>query len=493
MNALAYAISWLLPAATGAAVYLAFSPGRVAGRACTAFGYGTPLGLLLAGLCASLTSRNEIDTAWLRASPLLLLIAIVAAVVAWRRGFRWRAIAANETDAGTRAPVAPRWQRWFLGVLMASLVARTVVILREVWLRPIYPWDAWSAWAVKAKTWVLSGHYVSFVSLRDWIAQSPSANLRTGVAWNYPDALAWIDVWFASAAGGWIEPMINFAWPGAWLALLLAHFGQWRALGMMRERALFFVYILGSLPLLAVHAAIAGYADLWVALFLSLAVLAWTRWLQRREAAQLLLAVACALVMPWVKAEGAIWCAALLCGMAFGALPTRWRWRVAVAALSIGVLLIAGGLRWLLGALGFIDASGAIVDSRAGKFALLFNPSLHPVAVAGVLRSMFTLPNWNLLWWLLPAIVIWRRRELVSHDWLALPALLMLVCIGALMFLFLGTAAAEWAQSFTAINRLVLQLTPAMCSLLALLMRDAALPARAIDTAREPAAHSDPA
>jgi hypothetical protein len=61
------------------------------------------------------------------------------------------------------------------------------------------------------------------------------------------------------------------------------------------------------------------------------------------------------------------------------------------------------------------------------------------------------------------------------------------------MFLFLATAAAEWAQSFTAFNRLMLQLTPALCSLLALLLRDAFFAAKPSDTAREPAARSDPA
>ena len=42
------------------------------------------------------------------------------------------------------------------------------------------------------------------------------------MAWNYPELLAWIEVWFASAAGGWNEPLVDLAWCGA-LAAFVAH------------------------------------------------------------------------------------------------------------------------------------------------------------------------------------------------------------------------------------------------------------------------------
>ena len=71
--------------------------------------------------------------------------------------------------------------------------------------------------------------------------------------------------------------------------------------------ALALVYALVSLPLIDAHVALAGYADLWVALTLGLATLAWTRWLIRREPSQLALALGLALCLPAIKLEGTVW------------------------------------------------------------------------------------------------------------------------------------------------------------------------------------------
>ena len=48
----------------------------------------------------------------------------------------------------------------------------------EALLRPVFPWDAWSAWAVKPKTWMLIGHAEPYVSMLQWLAD-PTAAVRT--------------------------------------------------------------------------------------------------------------------------------------------------------------------------------------------------------------------------------------------------------------------------------------------------------------------------
>ncbi|GAF67267.1 unnamed protein product, partial [marine sediment metagenome] len=272
---LAYILAWLLPLSTGIVVYMAASPQRVRGWKSTCAGYGFLFGMLLVAAFASIAARDAVAQAWMNASWCLLPVFVIAAAIAWRR----RAGASSPSESSR---VLSNWQCAGLAAMLASLAVRGAIIAREVWLRPLYPWDAWSAWAVKPKTWFLLDHYVPFVSMPDWLS-SAQGDLYTEVAWHYPNALAWIELWFASAAGGWIEPLINLPWLGLWIALLLGHYGQWRALGMDRVRALIFVYALGSLPLLSVHVALAGYADLWVATGFGFGVLAWMRWLQRRE------------------------------------------------------------------------------------------------------------------------------------------------------------------------------------------------------------------
>jgi len=489
-------VAWVVPLLAGIGAYLAAFDVPSPGRRSIAVGYGTLFGLMLSALAASLLARDDTQHAWSAGMPWLLALAIaMATIVARRRRLataRTEVVAENppaSTAAGMRRS---RWQSALLIALLASLGLRALVLAREIALRPLYPWDAWAAWAVKPKTWVLLGHYVPFGSIRDWLAQPPS-ELRTFSAFVYPDALAWLDVWFASAAGGWVEPLVNMPWLAVWLAILVAHFGQWRALGLGHARALLAVYALGSLPLLSVHAALAGYADLWIAAFFGLAFLAWVRWLHGRERPQLILAVVCAAMLPFIKLEGWVWCAALLLAIGFGALSPRWRLRGFVLALLATAVLFLGGLRFLFSLLGWTGADGGVLVENAGPFALLLQLSWHGDALTGVANALFALPSWNLFWWIVPLVVVWRWRELVTREWLRLPALLLLGCFSALMFLFLATAAADWAQSFTAINRLVLQLAPAVCSLLALLVRDAALPARANDATRELAASNDPA
>lgn len=482
-------LAWLLLLFAGSAVFLAASPARPPGWRAAAAGYGIAIGLLLVSVITAIFARHDTAHAWLRAAPLLLVVGVCAVLVYRRRLTRLAASGRPETRDGNAADMA-RWKHILLGVLFASLGLRAVVALREIWLRPLYPWDAWSAWAVKAKAWFLLGHHVKFVSLHDWLVQS-GHEAYTSVAWMYPTTLAWVDIWFASAAGGWIEPLVNLPWLALWIAILLAHYGQWRALGMPRDRAMLFVYVLGSLPLLLVHAALAGYADLWIAAVFGLALLAWLRWLQSRERGQLALAIALACVLPCLKLEGWIWASCLLGTIAFAGLRARWRWVVLAAVAALLAVLLGGGLRWLSIHLGWLDAAGNIVNARAGAFVLLLNLQWRGVAARDIANTLFALPNWHFLWWLAPAVLAWRWRELRAHDWLWLPAFVLLQCFAALAFLFLATDAAQWAQSFTAINRLILQLTPAVVTLVGLALRDVQLPATASGTTPAPAARND--
>ena len=492
----AYVLAWVLPLVVGVAIYAAFFESTARARRSTAVGYGALFGFLLAAAVTSIVSRSDTAHAWRTAAPWLVAAAVIAIARWWlrRRGsVTGHSISAEGAEGTQGEGVRTRWQWWLMGALLATLVARALIIVREIWLRPLYPWDAWSAWAIEPKTWMLLGHYVPFGSIHDWAAAPATLDMRTFSAWFYPDALPWLDVWFASAAGGWIEPLVNMPWVGAWIGLLFGHYGQWRTLGLSRWRALLAVYVLASLPLLTVHAAVAGYADLWVAALFGFALLAWMRWLQGRDRRQLALALVCATALPFIKLEGWVWAAALLLSMGFGALSPRWRLRGLAATVVAIAILFAGGTHALFVTIGWVDANGEVLLERAGPFALLTTFSWHGDALMGAVNAFFALPNWHLFWWILPFVVIWRWRELVAREWLRLPALLLLACFGALMFLFLATAAADWAQSFTAINRLVLQLTPAVCSLAALLLRDAMLPATANDTDRQPAARSDPA
>ncbi len=464
----AYLCAWLVAIACGVVPMLGLTVAMRGGRTATVCGYGMVLGMLLTAAATALTSRADTAQAWIYAAPWLVALAAAAGAAAYwlqRRAPRARPAAGDDEGSGY-------WPRVAAIVALASLIWRGSILASEVLLRPTFPWDAWDAWAVKSKTWYLLGHYATFVSPAEWLART-DADLYSGPAWAYPSAVGWLQVWFASAAGDWIEPLVNLPWFALWVGLLLGHYGQWRALGLDRTRALVFVYVLGSLPLLATHVALAGYADLWVATIFGFGVLSWLRWQEQRDRAQLLLALICAAVLPLLKLEGMVWCLTLLSTIGFGVVPPRWRWRSAVIATA--VLLIAaviGQSHVLFAAIGWVRSGTRVVDIPViGSQSLAW----HGAAAVGIARGLFVQSNWHLLWWLVVPVVVWRWRALRASESMALCALLLLGCLGLLVFLFVLTDAAAWAESYTAVNRLVMHITPAVVTLLALLTREPAV------------------
>lgn len=482
---MAYLLAWLVAIASGMLPVFGLSASMRAGRTATVCGYGIVFGMLLAAAATALTARADTARAWIHAAPWLSAFAVAVSAAAYWTQRRAARAPPPDTDDGSGY-----WPRLAAIVALASLIWRGSILASEVLLRPTFPWDAWDAWAVKSKTWYLLGHYAAFVSPAEWLART-DADLYTGPAWAYPSALGWLQVWFASAAGDWIEPLVNLPWVALWVGLLLGHYGQWRALGLDRTRALIFVYVLGSLPLLATHVALAGYADLWIATIFGFGVLAWLRWQEQRDGAQLVLAVICAAILPLLKLEGIVWCLTLLAAIGFGALPPRWRWRSAwIAAAVLVTAAVIGQSHVLFAAIGWVRSGSRVVDIPVvGSLSLAW----HGSAAVGIARSLFVQSNWNLLWWLVVPIVAWRWRVLRANDALGLCALLVLGCFGLLVFLFVFTDAAEWAESYTAVNRLIMHITPAVVTLLALLMRQPRAVAGSTDTVAARGRLPDPA
>jgi hypothetical protein len=457
----AFAFAWLLCFASGAAVWLALSPRRVPGWRSAALGHGLLLGMLLATAATALVARADTTRALAQTCPWLFATTLLAAFVAWYR----------TPGAVYKQENAAKWKSSsvLLGLACVSLLWRGWIALREILLRPTYPWDAWDAWSVKSKTWVLLGHYAPFVPISDWL-RHPAQELYTSIAWGYPPTLAWMQVWFASAVGGWIEPLVNLPWFALWLGLLLGHYGQWRALGFTRTQALAGTYALGSLPLLDVHVALAGYADLWVAAVLGFGVLAWLRWMRFRDRAQFALAIGCCALLPMLKLEGAVWLLLFAAMMTYGLLPRLWRRRAFMTlTLLFALLALARGFKLPVPGLGWVSISrDALTVPVIGHLTVAW----HPAAFRSVLNSLFEQPNWHLLWWLVPPIVIWRWRELRASEPTRQLGCLVLGCVGFLLFLFLFTDAASWAESYTAINRLLMHVVPALVTFLMLLLRD---------------------
>jgi hypothetical protein len=509
---IAYGLAWLLPLFAGGGLWcLAAGVPRTRPDVAAAAGGGWLGGVLLAGALACAFARGDTRHAFAHAAPWLFAFGVLAWSLVWLRARGNRARA-----TGTEAPSRFAWRGWgfaawprewrrpgyWLWWLLLGLIAwRLGGLAAEALLRPVFPWDAWSAWMIKAKAWFLLGHYEVYVGAADWHAASQAA-ARTLGSWNYPELLAWIELWFASAAGGWLEPLVGVVWCGVCVAFALAAYGQWRAVGVDARIAMVLTYALVSLPLLESHVALAGYADVWIMAILGLATITWLRALVCSERGSWWVAIALAACLPAIKLEGAVWLACLGAIIALERVVPRWRMPVFGAAAGLAFLAaLAGLLVFPLPELGWVRVQGAQVSIAAvGTIHL----GWHEVGGA-LLGGLYLLPNWHLLWYALPLLVILRRARL-RHDAIArLAGLLLIACLAFPCALFLFTDAAAWAADYTSANRIVLQCVAVVFAFAAMLLRgppDASVviaPAESVsrdrglrDTAPSSARPSDP-
>ena len=450
-----YIAAWITPFALGAAI-VALLDGKPRAPAGVAriLGCGFVLGAMLTALATETLGR--IDVARIVPTLAPILIAIAIAIGVWIRMSSQPGVATPSRESRALHPM--------LWVLLALLAAHAWLMADEILLRPMYPWDAWAAWLLKPKAWMLGGHLDRFVGFDEWLADA-TGTLRTAQTWNYPEALGRLALWFASAWREWNAGVVGALWFVLWLALLAGVYGQLRALHLARDRALIAIYALGSLPLINVHVALAGYADLWIATLIAFACLAWMRGLQSGERGHFVLAALFAAMLPFVKLEGGIWLAILAAGMLHTRLPPRARRLALVLAPLVGIGIVVAYLMRVPLIAPMLDRVGFSADTSA----ILGHA---PAVIGAVAEGMFAQYNWHLFWFAVALTLVVRFRVLEQSRALRAFGVFLLFGSAFLFALFVLTPAGKWAESYTAFNRLSMQIVPAMLAFAALLWRE---------------------
>ena len=345
-------------------------------------------------------------------------------------GRRWSALVGRDL-AG--------WQRAVWLALVAWLALRFALLFAEVWWRPLYPWDAWTQWATKARVWFELKSVVPFVSYADWLNQTvPGAYYDA--ASHYPATVPLFQVWSALLIGRWDDALVNVPWWLGGVAFTIALYGALVRLDFAPLVAIAGAAMVMSMPIVNVHIALAGYADLPMAMVLTLGTLAALHAIRDRNLADgvlaLLLLAACVLV----KNPGKAWMFVLLPAFAAAALPRQGLklagFAFGGAALAI-LVLARSGVRIL----GY---------QLSPQFAMPWN---------ALFDAYFSFANWNLLWYgaVVAAVLGWR--QLLSRE----VAPLTCVIAGGLMFLLVGfafTNAGAWVEDQSTVNRATLHLAP---------------------------------
>ena len=440
MDLLLIVFSLALPLALGASALLVLDwprPEESAGSAALRCGYGYIVGALLLTFWMHGLSLLGLRFSWMSIS--LPLLAFSAALIAWAaRRDRISLPAIRSALTALVSPSLVGWQRVLWIALIAWLAVHFALMAAEVAWRPLYPWDAWVQWATKARVWYELGHIVPFVRADAWLAGDGGAYFDA--APNYPATVPLLQVWTCVALGRWDDSAMNWPWVAILAALVAAVYGALRGEGVAPLSALFGAYLLASLPLVDVHVALAGYADLPMGAVYTLAAIAFYRWAMRRDMRDAIIALLLAGACPLIKTPGWIWAATLIPGVVIVLLPRR-------GARIVGV--------------GFALAALALL-TLARTEPMLLGYRLHldfAPAWAQLVKSYYLMGNWNLLWYALIALVAfgWRR--------LAKPPLLPLTAVTAaglcfLFFVFAFTEAAVWLADLTTANRATLHIVP---------------------------------
>jgi hypothetical protein len=329
--------------------------------------------------------------------------------------------------------------RWLVTILLVLIIVRVGTLAIDVLMRPLFAWDAWSQWGTKAKVWSGLRDIVPFIGYEDWLARDKVG--YTDTAPNYPWTIPLLQTWMTLVLGRWDDALMNLPWLAAFLALGMGVYGQMRRLGVESGWAAVSSYLVLSLPLLNVHVALAGYADLHVAAAYALAVLALVqldREGTRRPGTMVLLACS-AVILPLLKLPGIAWVGTLVLGAALALYGTT---RARMAALAVVVLAgtVAVGL--------YFGSSKIAPDAAATQYRV----------VDSLVQHLFAFGNWNLLWYVFPlALAVgWKQAMALKGTLIAL----------ACGFSFLGwtffyTQAGDWVVDYTTVNRAVLHIAPA--------------------------------
>ena len=457
--ALGVALPWILGFAALAAV--GWPRGDApAIRLALRVGFGYIVGAVLLTLWMRALSVLGVSFGWLSIGFPLAAVACGSVYYGVRSG-QLSLADARSALVSLVSPTLPPVQRVIWIALLAWLGLRFGLLAAEVAWRPLYPWDAWVQWATKARVWYELGRIVPFANAEVWLAGAPGAYFDASP--HYPATVPLLQVWMCVALGRWDDSAMNWPWLAMLVSLTVAVYGVLRGEGVPALVALLGAYFVASLPLLDVHVALAGYADLPMAVVYTLAALATYRWCLRRDPRDGLVAIFLAAACPLVKNPGWVWALTLLPGVVIALMPRRG---VRVVAIGFAVLAVA-----------------ALVLARTEPVVLGYRLHLDfSYGWAQLIKAYFLMGNWNLLFYGAIVILALGARRLIEPP-LAPLAAITAAGLAFLFFVFAFTQAALWLADLTTANRATLHLAPLLVTLCVLTWHRLALSSSAAPTA----------
>ena len=453
MDAILTTLALALPVLLGGLWLRQFVPVNCVGRTALVWGNGTLLGLLLIPQLMRALDALQIPLTFVATASLVGALITVALVIQLIRGGRTESVPVPVRNFSAM----PASHRALFCFLLLLIIVRVTTLGLEIVWRPLFPWDATTHWATKARVWFEYHRIVPFVTKDAW-GEIGGAGIFTDLHPHYPVAVPLLQVWMNLALGHWDESLMNLPWLLCLIALGSAFYGQLRAQGLGPALAIAFTYLLLSMPLLNTHVALAGYADIFLGAAYCAALMAFHNWLTTRQRWQGVLALIFSISCALIKDEGLVWSLTFVPAMAFILMPRR-------EAAKLCVLLpLVLALVWLVRPPG-LEIAGNQLDHLELGF--------YTEGLIGILQSIWLHDNWHLLGYLLLAIIPLGLLMPGAMTRTYLPiSIALATAVVAFLFLFLLTGFGVAASDYTGVGRLSIQLAPGLLYLSALLCHE---------------------
>lgn len=392
------------------------------------------------------------------ALTLVALLAVGAGLL------RWKGIDPRSSHTLPNGHALPRLAVIALGVLMLWTLGKALPFAAtNLFLTPSYLDDTLDNWNLRAKVFYETQHFTLDLPHAD-----PSI-ARVGVS-SYPPAVPLMKTALATLSGGWNESAANglhLLWFFTPLLLL------WAGLRRMAGRfwAWVGVYVLGSLPLFAVH-AVSAYADAFLASHLLAAVLPLVfalRSTQPHERNALLRLGAMLIgILPFTKNEASVlYLPALALGIAT-TLALLWqrsdgRRSVMHAAGWLATCVVVLGVPWLA-----YKWSLGLAFGNAKQISTLAITWYKDAPQAILINTVFE-GNWLLLFPLLPLLAALGWRALLRGPLLP-AAIIALAAYAGQLVIFTCTPLALEAIRQTGYARGLVHIVPIFTFIAVLLL-----------------------
>ena len=351
------------------------------------------------------------------------------------------------------------------------LIIRLISIGFEILMQPLIPWDAYTSWLAKAKFWFFSNKILAMTDYWNWIGKDEMAKeIYIHGSAGERSFLSYMTLWVARAVGRWEESISLLPWLLAVIAYIFCYTGQLLKLGAPLILIIISVLALLAIPIFNSHAALPGYADLWVSLLVSLGIISLYNWSVNKGYSHVILCILAILECYLVKSQsGAVWALLLLTALMVSFIKINTK-KIILTIVILCLLLI---MAFLIG-VDIGDASGLqlIISKDQLKIPYLFNsnlPNLDDIInrISVIIDNLFILGNWGMFWYVLLVFFIFKLKSVVSY----VPISIMLYMAFSMFIILFYVLMVNYISVSieTVINRAYLHVVPSFIYVMTIL------------------------